>query len=268
MSAFPTSAATPRRFQRLPSTPSPRAVCPTPASTPRPAAPPLQLPSRPAPTTLRSPPGTFATGYHLTADLVDQGIRYLADHVADNEKTPWLTWLALGACHAPHQAPVDLIKKYDAMFADGWDAERERRLARQIELGIVPKGTRLPPRNDAVRAWAEVPEGERRLFTRLQAAYAAMLDHADQHIARLIAFLETAGQLDNTLIVIMSDNGASQEGGPFGFVNAMGPYNLKREPLEEKIARIDDIGGPDTHSDIPPRLAGAGTQPPPPPPPH
>ncbi len=78
-----------------------------------------------------------------------------------------------------------------------------------------------------------------------------MLDHADQHIARLIAFLETAGQLDDTLIVVMSDNGASQEGGPFGMVNAMGPYNLRREPIEEKIARIDDIGGPDTHSNFP-----------------
>ena len=96
-----------------------------------------------------------------------------------------------------------------------------------------------------------MPEGERRLFTRLQAAYAAMLDHADQHIARLMAFLETAGQLDDTLVIIMSDNGASQEGGPFGMVNAMGPYNLRREPIEEKIARIDDIGGPDTHSNFP-----------------
>ena len=85
-------------------------------------------------------PGNFASGYHLTADLVDQAIRYLADHVADNEKTPWLTWLALGACHAPHQAPFDLIKKYDALFAHGWDVEREQRLARQIELGIVPEG--------------------------------------------------------------------------------------------------------------------------------
>jgi arylsulfatase len=157
-------------------------------------------------------------------------------------------WLAFGACHAPHQAPFDLIRKYDALFADGWDAERDRRLARQIELGIVPKGTHLPPRNDAVKPWSEAPDGEKRLFTRLQAAYAAMLDHADQHIVRLIAFLETVGQLDDTLIVIMSDNGASQEGGPFGMVNAMGPYNLRREPIEEKIARIDDIGGPDTHS--------------------
>ena len=69
--------------------------------------------------------------------------------------TPWLTWLALGACHAPHQAPADLIRKYDALFADGWDVERERRLARQKALGIVPPDTRLPPRNDGVAAWDE-----------------------------------------------------------------------------------------------------------------
>ena len=106
--------------------------------------------------------------------------------VADNAETPWLTWLAFGACHAPHQAPFNLISKYDSVFAEGWDVERERRLARQIELGIVPEGTHLPPRNDTVRAWAEIPEGERRLFTRLQAAYAAMLDHADRHLARLM----------------------------------------------------------------------------------
>jgi arylsulfatase len=122
--------------------------------------------------------GTFAGGYHLTADLVDQAMRYLADQVADDAEVPWLTWLALGACHAPHQAPFELIKKYDALFAEGWDVERDRRLARQKETGIVPKDTRLPARNDLVRPWAELPEGERRLYIRLQAAYAAMLDHA------------------------------------------------------------------------------------------
>ena len=197
------------------------------------------------------PPGTFESGYHLTVDLVDQAIRYLADHVADDPKIPWLTWVALGACHAPHQAPQDLIRKYDAQFANGWDDERDQRLAKQTASGIVPKGTRLPPRNDVVRPWTDLPDGEKRLYTRLQAAYAAMLEHADQHLARLVKFLEDSGQLDDTLIVVMSDNGASQEGGPLGMVNAMGPYNLRREPIEEKIARIDDIGGPDTHSNFP-----------------
>ena len=107
------------------------------------------------------PPGTFATGYHLTADLVDQAIRYLADHVADDAEVPWLTWVALGACHAPHQAPADLIAKYDALFANGWDDERDQRIARQKKTGIVPQDTRLPPRNDLVRPWAELPDARK-----------------------------------------------------------------------------------------------------------
>ena len=184
-------------------------------------------------------PGSFASGYHLSADLVDQSIRYLADHVADRPDAPWLLWLAPGACHAPHQAPAGLIHAYDARFGHGWDVERERRLARQLELDLVPAGTALPPRNERVGAWAEQSADERRVFTRLQAAYAAMLDHADQQLARLFAFLDTAGLTDDTLVLVMSDNGASQEGGPLGMVNAMGPFNFKPEPIAEKLARID-----------------------------
>ena len=206
-------------------------------------------------------PGTFASGYHLTADLVDQAIRMLADHAADAASTPWLTWLAFGACHAPHQAPAELILEYDTTFAHGWDVEREQRLARQKALGLVPADTRLPPRNDGVAAWDSLGADEQRVFTRLQAAYAAMLDHADQHIGRLIGWLDDAGQLDNTLVLVLSDNGASQEGGPLGMVNAMGPYNFKPEPMAEKLRRIDDIGGPDTHANFPHGWAMASNTP-------
>jgi arylsulfatase len=206
-------------------------------------------------------PGDFASGYHLTADLVDEAIRMVADHAADAAGTPWLTWLALGACHAPHQAPTALIRDYDALFAHGWDVEREQRLARQKTLGLVPADTRLPPRNDGVAAWDSFGADERRVFTRLQAAYAAMLDHADQHIGRLIGWLEQSGQIDNTLVLVLSDNGASQEGGPLGMVNAMGPYNFKPEPMAEKLRRIDHIGGPDTHSNFPHGWAMASNTP-------
>ncbi|MES2035519.1 MAG: sulfatase-like hydrolase/transferase [Pseudomonadota bacterium] len=206
-------------------------------------------------------PGTYETGYHLTEDLIDQSIRFIADHEANAPDTPWLTWVALGACHAPHQAPAEIIAKYDEVFADGWDAERDKRLARQKAMGIVPADTRLPPRNDHVRAWEEHTPDEQRLFTRLQAAFAAMLDHADQHLARLVAFLEDANLKDDTLILVLSDNGASQEGGPLGFVNAMGPYNMRFEPMEEKIARIDAIGGPDSHSNFPHGWAMASNTP-------
>src|SRR6202011_1962938 len=197
------------------------------------------------------PPGTYQSGYHLTADLVDQSIRFLAGHAAERPDAPWLLWLPLGACHAPHQAPFDLIKSYDEVFKEGWDVERDRRIARQKAIGIVPPATRLPPRNDGVQPWESHSAEERRFFTRLQSAYAAMLDHADRHIARLVAFLERTGMLANTLVLVLSDNGASQEGGPLGFVNSAGPRNLRPEPFVEKLARIDDIGGPDTHSNFP-----------------
>jgi len=196
-------------------------------------------------------PGTYETGYHLTEDLTDEAIRYVADHVAARPDKPFLLWLAYGACHAPHQAPRDLILKYDEMFRDGWDAERDRRLARMIDMGLVPAGTTLPPRNDFVQPWDSLDADAKRLFTRLQGAYAAMLDHADRNIARLTAFLDAAGLSDDTLVLVLSDNGASQEGLGYGFINAMGPYNMRPETIEEKIARIDDIGGPDTHSNFP-----------------
>ena len=207
------------------------------------------------------PPGSFDSGYHLTADLVDQSIRYLADTQADAPQAPWMHWLALGACHAPHQAPKALIQSYDKVFERGWDVERHERLERQIAMGIVPAGTQLPPRNAGVRAWADCSAPEQRLFTRLQAAYAAMLEHADTHIGRLMAYLQTSGMADDTLVLVLSDNGASQEGGPLGMVNAMGPYNLKPEDLAEKLRRIDDIGGPDTHSNFPHGWAMAANTP-------
>jgi len=197
------------------------------------------------------PPGTFEDGYHLSADLVDEAIRYLRDHRLGVPDEPWLTWLAFGACHAPHQAPREIIDAYEPVFEMGWDATRADRLARQVEMGLVPPGTVLPPRNDRVRAWDDHTDDERRVFVRLQAAYAAMLDHADRQLARLVGFLEESGQLDDTLVLVLSDNGASQEGGPAGFVNAMGPFNAQPEPLEVKLEHLDRVGGPGSHANFP-----------------
>src|SRR6185437_15243228 len=163
--------------------------------------------------------------------------------------------------HAPHQAPADIIRAYDTMFAHGWDIEREQRLVRQKAMRLVPEDTRLPARNEGVKAWTDLGDDEKRVFTRLQSAYAGMLDHADRHLARLISFLDTAGIRENTLIIVMSDNGASQEGGPLGFINAMGPYNFRPEPIAEKLRRIEDIGGPDTHSNFPHGWAMASNTP-------
>jgi arylsulfatase A-like enzyme len=207
------------------------------------------------------PPGSFKSGYHLTSDLIDRSIRFLADHAAEQPETPWLLWLALGACHAPHQAPFELIKSYDETFRDGWDAERDRRFARQKAMGIVPETTRMPPRNPGVQAWQSHRADEQRVFTRLQSAYAAMLDHADRNLARFIDFLERTSMLANTIVLVTSDNGASQEGGPLGFVNSLGPRNARDESFAEKLARIDEIGGPKTHSNFPHGWAMAANTP-------
>ena len=206
-------------------------------------------------------PGSFASGYHLSVDLADQSLRYLADHAADQPGRPWHLWLAPGACHAPHQAPDALIRSYDPLFAHGWDAEKALRLARQIALRLVPPGTTLPPPNAGVQPWASHAAPIQALMTRLQSAYAAMLDQFDAQLARLVDFLDASGQLDDTIIVVLSDNGASQEGGPLGFINAMGPYNQQPEALATKLARINDIGGPDTHSNFPWGWASAANTP-------
>jgi len=196
-------------------------------------------------------PGNYESGYHFTEDMFSESIAFLKGHIATAPENPWLLMAMPGACHAPHQAPRDLIDKYAERFAKGWDQTRHDRLVRQIDMGIVPTGTELPERNFMVEPWHELSADQQLVFTRLAAAYAAMLEHADQHFGRLIDFLADSGQLDNTIVLALSDNGASQEGGPNGFVNAMGPYNGGREDLAAKLARIDDIGGPDTHSNFP-----------------
>ena len=206
-------------------------------------------------------PGTFESGYHLTADLIDQSIQFLAGHIAERPDAPWLLWLAFGACHAPHQAPCELIRSYDDVFKDGWDAERDRRIARQKAAGIVPDSTRLPPRNDGVQAWSSHTADEQRFFIRLQSAYAAMLDHADAHLGRLVGFLEQTSMLANTIVLVTSDNGASQEGGPLGYVNSAGPRNSRTESFAEKLARIDEVGGPKSHSNFPHGWAMAANTP-------
>ena len=196
-------------------------------------------------------PGTYESGYHLTEDLVDNAIRMITEHTAVLPSTPWLSWVALGACHAPHQVARPYIDKYEPIFAKGWDRTRADRLQRQRDLGIVPPGTELPPTNDLVGKWDDHTADEQKLFVRLQSAYAGMLDHSDVQLGRLFTMLRNRGIFDNTIVIVLSDNGASQEGGPLGFVNAMGPYNGIPESLQDKLHRLDDIGGPDTHSNFP-----------------
>jgi arylsulfatase len=207
------------------------------------------------------PPATPEQGYHVTEDLVDRAIGFARDHVSAAPDRPFFTYLAFGACHSPHQAPEPFLQKYRGAFDEGWDVIRERWFERQKAMGVVPPNTTLPPRNPGVKAWAELSDNERRFAARLQEAFAGFLEHTDHHLGRYIDALAALGQLDNTLFVAMSDNGASQEGGPTGVLDEMRYFNGLREDVDAAVARLDTIGGPDSHSNYPWGWAMAGNTP-------
>jgi arylsulfatase A-like enzyme len=207
------------------------------------------------------PPATPEEGYHLSEDLVDRGLRFIHDTVSIRPDRPFLCYLAFGATHAPHQAPPEYLAKYRGRFDDGWDAARERTFARQLEMGLLPEGTQLAPRNPGVEPWDELPENHRRLAARLQEAFAAFLDHTDAQVGRFVDGLAELGLLDDTVIVLLSDNGASQEGGPFGVLHEMKFFNFLIETPDEAVDQLDEIGGPSSHANYPWGWAQAGNTP-------
>ncbi len=165
------------------------------------------------------PPRTPEEGYHLSEDLADQAIRMVQDQQQATPGKPFFLYFAPGATHAPHHAPRAWIDRYDGRFAAGWESWRAHAFARQVEMGIVPAETRLTERPPWIPAWDELPAEQRRLFARGMEAFAGFLSHTDAQIGRLLEFLGTVGILDDTLIVLLSDNGASAEGGPIGSFN-------------------------------------------------
>ena len=118
-------------------------------------------------------------------------------------------------------------------------------------MGLLPEDTKLAPRNPGVEEWNTLSENQQRLACRLQEAYAAFLDHTDVQIGRLLASIKKLGLDDNTMIVLLADNGASQEGGPFGVLHEMKFFNMMIEMPDEAIHRLDEIGGPHSHSNYP-----------------
>jgi arylsulfatase len=181
-------------------------------------------------------------GDHLSEHLIDRAIAFVRDQQSVAPEKPFFLYVAFGACHWPHHVPHPNLMKYRGRYDEGWDAVRERRLVRQKALGIVPPSTDLAPRNPGVVAWNTLSADERRLFARLQEAYAAFLDHTDTQIGRLLAFLDAIGRLDDTLLVLLSDNGASPEGGASGAVNQRKHLAYEPETLAETLAGIDRIG--------------------------
>ncbi len=188
-------------------------------------------------------PRTPDAGYHLSEDLADQAIRLIQDQQQATPSKPFFLYFATGATHAPHHAPRPWIARYDGRFADGWERCREQIFARQRDLHIVPPGTALTERPEWIPAWADLPAAQRRLFARGMEAFAGFLSHTDAQIGRLLDFLQTIGALDNTIIILLSDNGASAEGGPIGSFNEHRFLYNRLDNVDETLAHIDDIGG-------------------------
>jgi len=200
-------------------------------------------------------------GYHLSIDLTDQALRMLRDQRSSNPSKPWYMWFCPGANHAPHHVPTEWADKYKGQFDDGYEAYREWVLARMIDKGIVPKGTALTPINplpadvanplDAVRPWNSLNADEKRLFSRFAEVYAGFSEFTDAQVGRIIDYLQTTNQLDNTIIFYCADNGASGEGTPNGSVNENKFFNGFPDDLAENMKYLDVLGTPNTYNHFP-----------------
>src|SRR3954470_9123218 len=216
------------------------------------------------------PPATPAEGYHLSVDLTDKAIEFIDDIKVIAPERPLFLYYALGAAHAPHHVPRAWADRYKGRFDMGYEAVREEILANQKRLGIVPDNTELPPVNpigtpenragadgqpfpplDYTKPWQTLSADERRLFARMAEVYAGFLSHADDQIGRLLDRLDEIGQLDNSIVVVVSDNGASGEGGPNGSVNEMKFANGLPDELAANLAMLDELGGPKTYNHYP-----------------
>jgi arylsulfatase len=207
-------------------------------------------------------------GYHLTTDLTDKALSFIRDAKAIAPDKPFFLYYCPGACHAPHHVPKEWADKYKGKFDMGYEAYREQIFERQKKAGIVTDKAELSPINpyadeksadgakewpeaDTVRPWDSLSDDEKKLFCRMAEVYAGFLSHADNEIGRLLDHLEETGELDNTLIVLVSDNGASGEGGPNGSVNENKYFNGLPDTIEEALPFIDDLGGPRTYNHYP-----------------
>lgn len=207
------------------------------------------------------PPRTPEEGYHLTEDLVDKAIQFVADakQVAPNK--PFYLHFCPGATHAPHHVPKEWADRYAGHFDDGWDAYREQVFARQKELGIVPADAELSRHDPDVPDWETLAPEQKKLYSRMMEVFAGFLTHTDYHIGRLLDFLRSIGEFDNTLIMVISDNGASAEGGPTGTTNELQFFNNAPETLDESLAKLGKLGGPENFNHYPWGWTWAGNTP-------
>ena len=199
--------------------------------------------------------------YHFTTDLADQAIKWMQGQQGLDSAQPLFLYFATGAGHAPHHAPPEYSTKYAGKFDQGWDKVRAETLARQKSMGLVPASTELSERPSVIQAWDKLPMKEKQLYARMQEIFAGYLEHADAQFGRVLAELERQGQLDNTIIIVTSDNGASGEGGLHGSFSENLLFNGIPDSLNANLSRIDQLGTKFTYNHYPAGWALAGNTP-------
>jgi len=186
--------------------------------------------------------------YHFMNDMTNQAIAWMKYQKALTPDKPYFIYFAPGATHAPHHVPQNYIDKWKGKFEGGWDVMREQILARQIEKGVVPKGTKLAPKPEAIPAWESLTADQKKLFTRQAEVFAGFLDMTDHEIGRLVDAVEESGQANNTMIIfVYGDNGTSSEGGANGMYSEMTYFNGVKETVEDMLKKYDKWGGPETY---------------------
>jgi arylsulfatase len=200
--------------------------------------------------------------YHFMTDMTDKAIGWMQFQKALTPDKPFFMYFAPGATHAPHHVPKEWIAKYKGKFDQGWDAMREEVLARQIKLGVVPPGTKLAAKPEAIKDWSTLTPDEKKLFAHQMEIYAGFGEYTDTEIGRLVDAIKDMGQLDNTLVFyIVGDNGTSAEGGMNGLFNEMTYFNGVEETVQDILKRYDDLGGPMSYPHMAAGWAVAGDTP-------
>lgn len=214
--------------------------------------------------TMVEQPKAAKDGYHLSEDLTDNAIRYIYNHVFSYPEQPFFLYLAYGAMHTPHHAPKEYIEKYKGKFDEGWDVIREKWFENQKRLGIVNDNAELTDRNEYVPAWDSLSEKQKKAYARYMEVFAGFLEHTDAQIGKLLDYLEEAGILDDTIIVLLSDNGASAEGGKDGHFNlntSMDICDSYPRDVELALEHYDTIGDEYSNPHYPTGWANAGNTP-------
>jgi arylsulfatase len=206
-------------------------------------------------------PEPYRKSEHLDKDLADRAIEWITGHKSIKKDLPFMMLWASGSMHSPHHAPDSHIDKYKGKFDMGWDKAREIILQQQIAQGVVPAGTKLTERIDEIPAWDSLPEEEKQLYARQMEVFAGQMEWVDLQIGRVVSELKRIGELDNTLIFVTADNGASGEGGLAGTFNETYVLNGLQTPLEANLRALDDWGRENTYPHYHAGWAMAGNTP-------